>query len=221
MDAFATEHHVPLARLDDNGMLNGERYLQELEFTCEDIDAASDDWQSLLLASPDETCASIVSSHTSLSEAYKVLKSSYELAGEDEMGRLHRILKATFEGLNSSRRSRDKGDRVTAAVTKVGQTKGTGKGKHPPRATTTKDATNYDSDEDEVIKFTKSGRCGKTGHSKDRKTRKGESYYGERRRNLWNFCSRDYGWCILIWSVSWQTNLGFGFRCDSSHDLFP
>lgn len=42
MDAFTTDHHVPLTRLDDNGILNSKQYLQRLGFTYENIDTASD-----------------------------------------------------------------------------------------------------------------------------------------------------------------------------------
>lgn len=79
-----------------------------------------------------------------------------------------RRLKARFKELDSSRKSTEKGDRVTTAVTKVGKMKRTGKRKPPPVTTTTKDVTNYGSDEDEVVKVTKCGRCERNGHSKKR-----------------------------------------------------
>lgn len=92
MDAFTTDHQVSLARLDKNGMLSSNRYLHILGFTCKGIDTESDAWQSLMVASADETYASTVSPYNSPSETHKALKSHNESASEDEIGRLHRKL---------------------------------------------------------------------------------------------------------------------------------
>ena len=90
LDALKTERHVPITRKGEDKMLVSKSTLQEEGYSLEEINAASDAWQSLSDASQNEVYQGIITTHDSPSEAYRALRARYEVAGIDHVSRLNK-----------------------------------------------------------------------------------------------------------------------------------